>query len=194
MPAAERCGRRYPQTSAPIAGLESPDTTARCGLSGAPIFPGSCYVAELSQRGVASLFGRCASFDVVLCFPLDVIADVSVEVGQRVFLHAGLSTRAIARCQSLPLGRFDGELLSALRRESIELRFAIVLGRALFERDPAPLDEAMERRVQGALFHLQDVVGAELDGLGDGVAVSRAGRRVRRISRSRVPCRRSIRS
>ena len=59
-------------------------------------------------------------------------------------------------------------------RQAIELGAPVVLGRAVVEVDPAALDQPVERRIQRPLLHLQHVVGAALDGLGDGVAVGRA--------------------
>ena len=79
--------------------------------------------------------------------------------------------RAIARASVSHLLVSTVELLPALGRQPIELGAAVVLGRALLERDPAALDQAVQRRVERPLLHLQHVVGAALDRLGDGVAV-----------------------
>jgi len=61
--------------------------------------------------------------------------------------------------------------------QTIELGAAIVLWeRTFFERNPSALDEpgeALEIK-RPPLFYLQDVVGIEFDGFGDGVARARA--------------------
>jgi hypothetical protein len=62
----------------------------------------------------------------------------------------------------------------ALGRQPVELRLAIVLGDAPFDRNPSPLDQSMQRWVQRALFDLQYIVRVEFNRLGDGVAVPRA--------------------
>ena len=74
----------------------------------------------------------------------------------------------------VPPAGFDVELLPAQRRQAIELRAAVVLGRAVLERDPPALDQAVQRRIQRPLLHQQHVVRSLLDRLGNGVAVRRA--------------------
>ena len=111
----------------------------------------------------------------------DVIANVAVEIVEHSLatyhdscscLLAGESARW--RCELVPLAGFERELAAALRRQPVELGPAVVFGGALFERNPSPLDEPMQRRIERALLDLQDVVGVEFDGLGDGVAVGRS--------------------
>ena len=64
--------------------------------------------------------------------------------------------------------------MAALRRQRIKLGAAIIFGGAVGGGDPFALDEAMERGIERALLDLQDFVGAEFDGFGDGVAVGGA--------------------
>jgi hypothetical protein len=64
-------------------------------------------------------------------------------------------------------------LLSALRREPVELGFPVVFRGAVVEIDPAAFDEAMKGWVKGSLLDLQHFFGALLDGPGNLVAVQR---------------------
>jgi len=62
-------------------------------------------------------------------------------------------------------------LFAAFGGKPVKLGAAIVFGGAGFDGNPFALDEPVECRIEGALLNLQDVVGVELDGFGDGVAV-----------------------
>jgi len=53
------------------------------------------------------------------------------------------------------------------------MRTPIVFRRTLLDRDPSPLDEPVQRGIERPLFHLQNVVGVELDCFRDGMAVRR---------------------
>ena len=65
---------------------------------GASIFTSQRHVPEFSERSEPRLFRRHPSLEVGLRLPLDVIANVRVEIVERMLrLHTGLSTRAIAR-------------------------------------------------------------------------------------------------
>jgi hypothetical protein len=147
-------------------------------------------VAELEQRLAVSLGWRQPPVDVVLRVLLDVSLYVSIQVCQRapatsesekvsachgVLLLSGRSQDpADGSSQLVPFARFDLQLLPALRRQFVELRPPIVLGCAVIEGNPPAFDEAMQGRIEGALFHLQHVIRAMLDGLGNGMAVRRA--------------------
>jgi hypothetical protein len=54
------------------------------------------------------------------------------------------------------------------------MRAAVVLGGAPERRDPSPVLEAMQGRIERSVFDLQHVVGALLDGVRDGMAVGGA--------------------
>ena len=96
--------------------------------------------------------------------------------------------------QLVPLTRLDCKLPPALSRQLVELSPAIVLRGAVFERNPSPLNEPVERRVQRSLFDLQHIVGVEFDRFGDGVPMHWAPQQRAKVSRSRVPCSSSMRS
>src|SRR5205814_9247356 len=76
--------------------------------------------------------------------------------------------------QRVPLARLDLKLLAALRGQAIELRAPVVLGRARIEGNPPALDQAVQRRIQRSLLHLQHIVRAALDRFGYRVTVSRS--------------------
>src|SRR6187549_2297455 len=75
--------------------------------------------------------------------------------------------------QRFPLAGLDVELLSALRRQPIELGAPVVLRSALVEADRAALDQPVKRRIEGSLLDQQNVLRSALDRLGDRVAVRR---------------------
>src|SRR5258707_216187 len=75
------------------------------------------------------------------------------------------------RRQRVPFAGFDLQLLPALRRQSIELGAAIVLGGAVVERDPATFDQPVKGWIEGALLHQEHVIRATLDRFRDGMAV-----------------------
>jgi len=60
---------------------------------------------------------------------------------------------------------------AAFGRERIKFCATIVFGGTVGGADPFALDEAMARGIERALLDLQDFIGAEFDGFGDGVAV-----------------------
>src|SRR5690242_1686743 len=80
---------------------------------------------------------------------------------------------------AVKLRHFGSELLAAKGGELVVAGTAIPNGRAPFGGNPALDEHALQGRVEGAFFDLQDVVGDELDGIGDFVAVHlpRAGER-----------------
>src|SRR5580658_4700319 len=64
------------------------------------------------------------------------------------------------------------KLLASRRGEPVILEFAIaILSLLPFARDPALLFQAMQRGVERAMLHLQDVVRGALDVLGDFMAM-----------------------
>src|SRR5438093_1693727 len=74
--------------------------------------------------------------------------------------------------QLVPPAGFDGELFATPGGQAVELGAPVVLGGPVVERNPSSFDQPMQRRVQGALLHLEHILGAALDGLGDCMAVS----------------------
>src|SRR5262245_5318348 len=89
-------------------------------------------------------------------------------------LHRGTKDAADRASQLLPLVRLDVELLAAPGGQTVELCAAIVLRGAVLERNPAALDEPVQRGVQRPLLHPQQMIGAGLDGLGQRMAVRRS--------------------
>jgi len=75
--------------------------------------------------------------------------------------------------QFVPFAGLQRQLAPAFGGQTVELGPAIVLRGAFFERNPLALDQPVQRWIKRTLFDLQDVVGIEFDGLGDGVAVRR---------------------
>jgi len=63
------------------------------------------------------------------------------------------------------------ESFSAFAGDLVVLCFSVVLGESPGGGDGAVEFEAVERGVEGSFFDLEDFVGEEVDGLGDGVAV-----------------------
>src|SRR5580698_393767 len=88
-----------------------------------------------------------------------------------VLLLGGAEDAGDGAGEFVPLAGFEVELRAALRREGVKLCAAIVFGSSVGGGDPFALDEAMERGIERALLDLEHFVGAEFDGLGDGVAV-----------------------
>ena len=76
--------------------------------------------------------------------------------------------------QRVPLVGFDIQLPAAFGRQSVELGAAVVLRGSALERDPATLDQAVQRRIQRALLDEQHIVRSLLNRLRDGVSVRRA--------------------
>ena len=62
-------------------------------------------------------------------------------------------------------------MLCRISGDAVKFRAPIVFGGAFGGADPFALDQAMERGVERALLDLQNFVGAEFDGFGDGVSV-----------------------
>src|SRR5215510_823153 len=71
----------------------------------------------------------------------------------------------------LPLRTLSGELFAAGARDGVVARLAVVLGGVPLGRNPSARDEAVQRRVERALVHTQQPVGAALDQLGDAPTV-----------------------
>jgi hypothetical protein len=74
------------------------------------------------------------------------------------------------------LRALGGELLTPVRRESVELRPPPFRRHAPVALDPAAVLEPVERGVKRPLVHLEDVAGPLADALGDAPAVQRAER------------------
>jgi hypothetical protein len=73
-----------------------------------------------------------------------------------------------------PIGCFALQLPTPTRGQPIVLGAPVVLGGAILEGDPSTLDQAMQSWVERALLHLQHIVRAVLDGLGNGMAACRS--------------------
>ncbi len=75
-----------------------------------------------------------------------------------------------------PLGTFANELFAAQRSEPVILEFAIAFfGHFPFRRNPVFFNEAMQRRIEGAVLDLQHLVAGALNMFRDGMAMRGAG-------------------
>src|SRR6185437_4665918 len=81
---------------------------------------------------------------------------------------------ANATDKPLPSGSLCRQLLPARMREPGILCLPIVCRRAPKCRDPAAIFEAVQRRIQRAMLHLQDVFGPLLDRVSDGMSMCRS--------------------
>src|SRR5919198_1661833 len=73
----------------------------------------------------------------------------------------------------MPVLGFGGQLLPAGFGDRVELRLAVVVGRAPARGDPAPLLQAKQRCVNGPLVELQHVVAYLLDAPRDAIPMQR---------------------
>ena len=80
---------------------------------------------------------------------------------------------AEARRQALPLRDLDVELFAAGFRQRVEARAAVVLGRSPVGHDPALVLEPVQRRIERALPHLEQIVRDLLNPLRDRPSVHR---------------------
>src|SRR5436309_15164032 len=89
-----------------------------------------------------------------------------------LLLHRGTEDTGDGSSQLVPPARLDLELLATLGGQVVELRAAIVLRRSLIEGNPPTLDQAVQRRIERTLLHLQHMIRAVLDRLGNRLPVS----------------------
>lgn len=66
------------------------------------------------------------------------------------------------------------QVFASLGGEAVETGFAIVFGDAVFALNEPGFEQALEGGVERAVAYLEDVVGALLNGVGDGVTVGAA--------------------
>src|SRR5256886_15222334 len=69
--------------------------------------------------------------------------------------HEASKTRPISRGEPLPVGLFSLQIFAPRRSQRIELRPAIVVGLTPLGLDPSALLQAMERRIDRSLVHLE---------------------------------------
>src|SRR5580700_5548921 len=113
------------------------------------------HVTELSHSRETRFLRRHTTPDVVLCFSLDVIANVLVEFLQHAFTqpHCWPSCslgRRYARIAPASLPRLwvsTAICRRPLRRQPVKLGPAIVLRGSFLDRNPSPLDEPVQCRV-----------------------------------------------
>ena len=146
------------------------------------IFLHSHHVPEFTHRRIARFFRSHPALDVVLRFSLNVLANVSIELFQyspasphdAPSLPSRPENPRYRSRQFVPLAGFHFQLFPAFPCQAVKLGPPVVLRSALFHRNPSPLDEPVQRRIQRSLLDLQHFVGVEFDCFGDGVAVRRA--------------------
>ena len=101
---------------------------------------------------------------------------VPERLRHRMSYSTVLSTPVIATDKRSPIRALVVQLSPAQSGQRIEPRITPRVGRRPFGAQPIPFLETVQRRIEGALLHLQDVLGDLLDPLRDGVAVDRAER------------------
>src|SRR5688572_18600368 len=89
-------------------------------------------------------------------------------------LCGGLHDAADGPHQLVPAGRLLDQLLPACRREAVVPRLAVVLRGSPKRRDPSTVLKPVQGRIKGAVLDLQNVLGAALDRVCDGLAVGRS--------------------
>ena len=67
------------------------------------------------------------------------------------------------------------QLFPAGCRKAVIFRLAIVLGSAPKRRDPAPILQPIEGRIQRPVFHLQEILGPPFNHVRDSLAMRGAG-------------------
>jgi hypothetical protein len=77
--------------------------------------------------------------------------------------------------EAIPSVRFQAKLFFSNCSEAIEARLPVVLRSAPFGSYRAAKFQAVESRVERAVFHLKDIVGPALDRVGDGVTMGGSG-------------------
>src|SRR6185312_12379039 len=77
--------------------------------------------------------------------------------------------------ETLPPRCFRSELFFTGWRQAVVLGFSIVFGCAPECRDPAAVFEAIQSRIERAVFNLKNFIRSEFNVMRDGVAVSRTG-------------------
>src|SRR6476469_1284142 len=106
--------------------------------------------APPSQPRLAPSRGRCSLLSRGGCAPGCRHPDVRSRCGCATSYGPQEAGNRAREC--LPFRGFKGELLAALRCETVVLRPAIVLGCALLETDPASFDQTVKRWIQGPLL------------------------------------------
>ncbi|HTU35875.1 MAG TPA: hypothetical protein VMF66_18885 [Candidatus Acidoferrum sp.] len=66
------------------------------------VFFDAARIAEFKERGTAGFVGRHAAIDVVLCFALDVIANVGVQILEHPFAAAHAQLPPTCRLVRIP--------------------------------------------------------------------------------------------
>src|SRR5262249_2214498 len=89
----------------------------------------------------------------------------------REFLLCGLQYSCDRPLQLLPTRQLLRQLLLASRRQPVILRALVVVRSLPLGRNPFLLFKAVQRRIQGAGVHLQDLARARADSHADAVAV-----------------------
>src|SRR6202012_1523758 len=95
------------------------------------------------------------------------------QIGEHRILLRGAKHLSDSCRQRFPRIAFGFELLLALACERVELCAAIVFGGAPFRGDPSLAFKAMQRGVERALLHAENVVRDLLEPFGNGPAMLR---------------------
>ena len=148
--------------SGPAADAVTAISTTRAGqdtflISGFSV----SYALSIRSLMPRARWPRTSASRVVLVGPYSLLAG------------AGFMTRPIASTscdQPVPLTR---QLRFSRGRQAVVLRLLIRLAHAPLPLQPAALHETVQRRIEGAGFDLEQLVGLRADGLADAVAVVR---------------------
>jgi hypothetical protein len=149
-----------------------------------PRFLGERDIAELPLRGPGGLLGVHAPRDILVDFVPQMrfhfqreifVAPPSPEISEPT--HASLRRWAQHTGNGaddlIPAAPLLGQILPTSRRNAVVLRFAVVLGRPPERRDQPAFLQTVQRRVQRAVLHLENVFRSALDRRRDGMAVRR---------------------
>ena len=143
------------------------------------------HAAERAKRGVSRVrFGHSAR-DPLFGLEIEVCPDLAFDLVVSTLLHGRLRGPTDAGPlhrlehprhrpnQLVPSALLDAQLLPSPGRQPVHPHLAPAIGLLPLRRDAAAFLEAVQRRIERPMFHLQDVLGRALDVRGDPVAMER---------------------
>ena len=183
----KREARRLEEKTHSGAEMESKRFAERGEMHFPHLLPYLLAAAEVNECAPARFLGTHAASNVGGNHAFNVIGDLAIDGIGFGFVHCDLLIptlqMALARGIEDELNRFGEpvpglffghKLAAALGGELVEARLAAVVRFAPVGRDPAAFFQAMQRGIERALLHLEDIVGDLANALGDAVAVHRA--------------------